>query len=261
MVDIRILRAAAELEAVVDVEIAVWGLLPRDAVPSALLHVLALRGGLVLGAYDGDQIIGVLVSLPAHDDDGEWILWSHMTGVHAAYQGQGIGAALKRFQREWALGYGYRKIRWTVDPMQRGNARFNFHLLGADAAMIARVYHVHFYGDMDDDINRGIPSDRIEAEWLIDQPSTHVALPADAPSLLHEGDAGQPVSSGATWDAPAYRVAVPRSLTALRANAPENVLAWRLAIRDALQAAFAHGYAITDFLSETNMYIIRQFRG
>ena len=261
MIDIRILHTIPELEAAVDVELVVWGLHPRDAVPSALMHVLALRGGLVLGAYDGDQMVGVLLSLPAQDD-GEWILWSHMTGVHPQYQGHGIGAALKRHQRKWALEHGYRKIRWTVDPLQRGNARFNFHLLGEDAAMIANTYHVNFYGDMDDDINRGIPSDRIEALWLIDQPSLHAPVAPDAPLLLGMGADSLPESQvhRAQWDTPIYQVALPRSLDAIRRTAPEGVLTWRLALREALQSAFARGYCITDFLSDrdSNVYILKR---
>ncbi|MBK8021759.1 MAG: GNAT family N-acetyltransferase [Chloroflexi bacterium] len=143
MIDIRVLHTIDELEAAVDVELAVWGLNPRNAVPSALMHVLTLRGGLVLGAYEEDRMVGMLLSLPAQDGD-EWMLWSHMTGVHPQVQGRGIGLALKRVQREWALAHGYRRIGWTVDPLQRGNAHFNFRLLGQDAALCATAYHVNF---------------------------------------------------------------------------------------------------------------------
>ena len=105
MIDIRALHTIPELEAAADVQTAVWGLNPRNVVPSSIAHVMTLRGGLVLGAYDADQMIGMLLAMPAQDH-GERILWSHMTGVLAQYQGRGIGAALKRFQREWALSYG-----------------------------------------------------------------------------------------------------------------------------------------------------------
>ena len=50
-VDIRALDHPAQLEQVVNLEIEVWGLSPRDAVPSNLLHVFAIRGGPVLGAF------------------------------------------------------------------------------------------------------------------------------------------------------------------------------------------------------------------
>jgi predicted GNAT superfamily acetyltransferase len=261
MIDIRPLHTIPELEAAADIQAAVWGLNPRNVVPSSIAHVMTLRGGLVLGAYDADRMIGMLLAMPARDD-GELILWSHMTGVMPQYQGRGIGAALKRSQREWALTQGYRRIGWTVDPLQRGNAHFNFHLLGQDAALTARTYHVNFYGDMDDDINRGLPSDRIEAMWCIDKPSTHVSPDAQAESILAIGEAFEPISTRGDfqWDTPVLQIAIPRKLDAVRKAGADRVLAWRLALRNALQDAFAHGYAIVDFAStdESDTYILKR---
>jgi predicted GNAT superfamily acetyltransferase len=261
MIDIRILHTIPELEAAVDVQVAVWGFHPRSTVPSSIMHVLTLRGGLVLGAYDGDVLIGVLVALPAQDNN-EWILWSHMTGVHPRYQGRGIGVALKRFQREWALAQGYRRIGWTVDPLQRGNAHFNFHLLGQEAVLTSNTYHVNFYGEMDDDINRGIPSDRIEAMWYIDQPNLNTLSEPEGSLLLSVGGDLYPVEAvgGQHWEASTIRIAIPHSLEIVRSKAPDAVLAWRVALRDKLQDAFANGYRIVDFSSDsdTDMYILRR---
>jgi len=262
MIELRVLHTIPELEAAVDLELSVWGLNPRHAVPSALMHVLALRGGLVMGAYVDERMVGMLLSLPAQDGD-EWILWSHMTGVHPEYQGRGIGLALKRQQREWALAHGYRTIGWTVDPLQRGNAHFNFHLLAHDAALSACTYHVDFYGAMDDDINRGIPSDRIEALWRIDQPCLHTPLPVETYPLLSADAELRPVPTTdlISWAAPAYTVALPRSLDAVRgAASTAGVLAWRLAVREALQAALAQGYVIVNFLSspDLNAYLLQR---
>jgi predicted GNAT superfamily acetyltransferase len=249
MIDIRVLHTIPELEALIDLELVVWGLDPRDAVPSTLMHVIALRGGLALGAYEDETMIGLLLALPVKEGH-EWILWSHMTGTHPDHQGKGIGAALKRYQREWALEQGYRRVGWTVDPLQRGNAHFNFHLLGGDAALTTNIYHVNFYGDMDDAINRGMPSDRIEVIWHVDQPCLH-DLSADAAPLLLHNDQNAPLITleGVQWDASAYRVALPRDLDAIRRVSQDNLLAWRMAVSDVLQAAFAHGYSIVDFLS------------
>lgn len=262
MVDIRLLHHIPELEAAVDVQAGVWGFSPRSVVPAAIMHVMALRGGLVLGAYDADRMVGMLLAMPARDK-AEWILWSHMTGVLAPYQGRGIGAALKRFQRQWALANGYRRIGWTVDPLQRGNAHFNFHLLGKDAALTSCTYHVNFYGDMDDDINRGMPSDRIEAMWHIDQPCVHEPVDQHVPLILFAGENLQPISVDDTlqWDASTVQVAVPRKLEAIRQVATnEGVLAWRMALREKLRDAFARGYAIVDFAStdQSDTYILKR---
>ncbi|MCC6802831.1 MAG: GNAT family N-acetyltransferase, partial [Anaerolineae bacterium] len=208
MIDYRVLHDPADLEKVVSLQIVVWGLNPRNAVPSALLHVMALNGGLVVGAHDGDEMVGLLVSLVVNRG-GDVFLWSHMTGTHPKYQRRGIGLELKRFQRRWALEQGYRSIGWTFDPLQRGNAWFNLHLLGENARMTSTEYHVNFYGDMDDDINRGMPSDRIEVCWQIDQPGWQSPTAEPAPLLVALDAHDVPVAQAAQWDRPRYAVPVP----------------------------------------------------
>lgn len=248
MIEYRILHAVPDLEELVDLQIDVWGLNPRNAVPSALLHVMALEGGLVLGAYDGERLVGLLLCLPVRRND-QWILWSHMTGVHSDYRNRGIGIELKCFQRNWALQHGYRTIRWTMDPLQRGNANFNLHLLGKVASMYVNTYHVNFYGDMDDDINRGLPSDRIEILWELDRPSRHDRIPSIAKLLLYGDERDYPMSNGSVtaWDGEAYLVTIPLDLDALRKRDRQALLAWRYALREILQDAFKHGYAAVDF--------------
>lgn len=253
MIRYRILNEIEDLEQIVNLETAVWGLNPRDAVPAAILHVVALNGGLVLGAYDDAKLIGAAFCMPVKRGD-DVFLWSHMTGIRQQYQRNGIGLELKRFQRRWALDNSYRSIAWTFDPLQRGNAWFNLHLLGTDAAMIAAIYHVNFYGEMDDEINRGMPSDRIEVRWRLDQPSRHDALTKEI-LLLRADERGYPLTSEADWSADAYSAAVPADLEALRKNDFKAVLAWRLALREVLVPAFEHGYGASDFTRNGGLYI------
>jgi len=259
MIAYRILRDPAELEAVVSLQLTVWGLNPRNAVPTAVLHVMALNGGLVVGAYDGDRLVGLLISL-AVKRDNEVFLWSHMTGTHPDYQQQGIGLTLKTFQRNWALDNGYTSIGWTFDPLQRGNAWFNLHLLGIDAALTSTAYHVNFYGDMDDDINRGLPSDRVEVRWMLDQPSLHQAPIPDTPLIVRPDERGYPVTTAVAWDCDNYSVAVPADLDALRQTDRNVLLEWRLAVREAMKSAFERGYRAVDFSKDNglNVYHLRK---
>ncbi|MFN8452600.1 MAG: GNAT family N-acetyltransferase [Anaerolineae bacterium] len=230
-----------------------WGLNPRNAVPAAILHVVALNGGLVLGAYDGARLIGMAICMTVKRGDGVF-LWSHMTGVRPQYQRQGIGLELKRFQRRWALDNGYTSIGWTFDPLQRGNAWFNLHLLGAEAALTTTEYHVNFYGDMDDDINRGMPSDRIEVRWWLDQSSLHDTGGREI-LLVRADERGYPLVSESGWDADAYTAAVPADLETLRKNDRAAVLAWRMALREVLLPAFENGYRATDFTRNRGLYV------
>ncbi len=186
---------------------------------------------------------------------GRWSLWSHLAGVDRRYQGQGIGFALKRFQRDWALANGFDEMRWTFDPLQRGNANFNLHRLGATV----NRYYRNLYGVMEDEINNAAsPSDRVEAIWRLRDPrvEAHLTTPsaptvtADTPTLL--SDQGQPVPSALDLHHPRYQVQIPRRLS----DCPDP-LAWRLALRETLETAFAHGYTAVDF-SEDNAYLLER---
>ena len=256
----RVLNEIIELEKFVDLEISVWGLNPRDAVPSSLLHAMSLNGSLVLGAYDGDNIVGLALAFPMPRGK-KWGLWSHMAGVHPDYQGQGIGFALKQFQYDWALKHGYNTISWTFDPLQRGNAHFNLHLLGATA----QIYHVNHYGDMTDGINAGLPSDRLEILWDLrhkhikklmqgQKLSAHPIQISDKVFLI-SADHDQPVLNlPCDLSDPTYVIEIPFDLAALKKTSPEYARAWRLALREALQAAFAKGYSATDFTDITGRW-------
>lgn len=248
----RVLEQKRDFEQAIDLEIFVWGLNPRDATPANLMVALHHAGGSTIGAYDGKHLVGVAFALPARRGD-RVILWSHSTGVHPDYQGQGIGYQLKQCQREWAIANGYDEIGWTFDPLQRGNAKFNLHRLGA----FAQSYQVNFYGVMQDEINQGeLPSDRLEAVWKLNQ--THSAPSAtitqsNLPYLLV--DEGMPSAGVIDTAQPEMLVQIPGSLRTLPNS--EALMVWRLALREALTTAFDCGYVAVDF-TETNAYLLRR---
>src|SRR5262245_17192394 len=102
--------------AVVEVEVEVWG---RDAeiVPASLLVASAKRGGILLGAWDGDRLAGFVWSMPGWRK-GRRTQWSHMLAVRTNDRGSGTGEALKRAQYQRARGAGVELIEWTFDPLQ-----------------------------------------------------------------------------------------------------------------------------------------------
>ncbi len=250
----RVLNTNEEFEQAHALEIAIWGLHPRDAVPVNLLRALQHSGGSLLGVYDDATLIGIALAFPARCDQ-RWLLWSHLTGVDRRYQGQGIGYALKCYQRDWALANGFDEMRWTFDPLQRGNANFNLNRLGA----IANRYYENFYGVMEDEINSAAsPSDRVEAIWRLRDPrlETHLnasppaAITGNIPALL--SDQGQPVLSALDPTQARYQVQIPRRLSEL-----PDPLVWRLALREAFERAFANGYTAVSF-SDDNAYLLER---
>ncbi len=79
------------------------------------------HGGLVLGAYDGRRMVGVLFGITGVDK-GRPYHYSHITGVAKEYQSKGVGFKLKLAQREHVIKRGEELVLWTYDPLQAGNA-------------------------------------------------------------------------------------------------------------------------------------------
>jgi predicted GNAT superfamily acetyltransferase len=242
-IEYRSINQIDELEQVVDLEMAIWGLLSRDAVPSNLLHAQVYNQGTLIGAFHQQNLVGLAFGFPSRYPGG---LWSHMTGVHPAYQGQGIGFALKQYQRQWALKHGYRTIHWTFDPLQRRNARFNISKLGA----IAAIYHINYYGRMTDSINAGLPSDRLEVTWYLQErphrsPQTDSAH--DQGLFLLRVDRHTISVKSLSDRVPVYYVEIPFNIDVLKRNEIGWAQKWQQAVRDTLKNAFAHHYMITGF--------------
>lgn len=77
-----------------------------------------LRGPVVFGAFDGEQLVGyaALVTRPARPD----VLEHGFTAVVRSHRGRGIATTLKRTQLAWAAEHGYREL---VTYTQEGNKR------------------------------------------------------------------------------------------------------------------------------------------
>lgn len=231
-----------------DLQRAAWGMADVEVVPRGQLITAAGFGGMVLVAYDGDQPVGFVYGFPGLDGD-ETVLCSHMLGVVPEYRSRDLGRRLKLAQRDAARERGMRRVVWTFDPLESRNAYLNLHKLGA----VAHRYYVDRYGEMRDELNRGLPTDRLLADWRLDEPHGrhHVADSATAPAL---GDArvdgGLPRPDGldrGALGAPTARVAVPADVGGVKRADADLALAWRLHVREALRAAFDAGLRAVDF--------------
>lgn len=241
-VQIRPAQTREELHACVDLQMAVWGFEPRDAVPFNQLFAAHDWGGQVLVADDGGRIVGFCYAFGGRQYD-EPALLSHMLAVLPEYRGQDLGAQLKLAQARWARRTGYRLITWTYDPLEAVNARLNIGRLGG----IVRQYLVNHYGEMTDGLNRGLPSDRLLVEWHLDRPRVAAIL----------DERPQP-----TEPEPVRSVAIPRHIQAIKSTDPAGALRWRLQVREQLQEALAAGMAITGFGlgPDTGTYVLTQER-
>ncbi len=265
-ITIRTVHTMDELNAISRIEMAVWGMPAEEAAPGNIMKAIIINGGVAHGAFDGERMVGMALAF-AGMRAGRRYLWSHMAGVLKDYQRQGIGMSLKQAQREWALAQGYDEMRWTFDPILRGNARLNLHLLGC----YAHTYYEDHYGQMLDSINVPAPTDRLEAVWRLKDARVKTlaagtaprvyggALPDDA-LILRMGDASTPVAHAGN-DAALHSNPIFIEIPAggLNSLPRDQVLNWRLALRAALQRAFAQGYRAVDLLERDGhaFYLLR----
>jgi predicted GNAT superfamily acetyltransferase len=234
-ISIRTLEDPNEQGVAVEIFDQVWPLGPGATnVTSNLLRALLHSGGYASVAADsstGEPLGAALAVVGRHRaEDERWHthLHSHMAGVLDGYRNRSIGTAIKLHQRAWALSQGIDTIVWSFDPLVRRNAWLNLHKLGTDV----RGYEPNFYGDMDDAINAGDPSDRVFAWWNLG--SKRACAAAEHPLAAVEVGVGEDVR----------QIATPEDIVALRQRSPDEAADWRMRVRGEFLDAFAAGFRV-----------------
>jgi len=159
---IRKCEGVEEFQTCVALQKEVWNFADSDLIPVRMFVVADKIGGQVIGAFDGNEIIGFALSIPG-SRHGRPYLHSHMLAVRSEYRNAGLGRRIKLFQREDALSAGFDLIEWTFDPLEIKNAFLNMERLGA----VARRYNINQYGITSSPLQGGLPTDRLVAEWWL----------------------------------------------------------------------------------------------
>ena len=269
---IRPLDSLDELRAVEELQRQVWDSGDLEVAPLHILTTVAHNGGLLLGAFDDDVLVGVVfgfLGTDAANPDRPALVrlkhCSHMLGVLPHYRDHSLGYQLKLAQREFVIKQGIRLITWTYDPLESRNARLNIARLGA----VCHTYQRNIYGEMADALNAGLPSDRFQVEWwitsariqerLFGQRAALVLdsfLSADAPILNPSevaADDGlpRPAHDPRAPDGTFALIEIPSDFQAIKAHDLALARAWRQQTREILETVFANGYLVTDFFHET----------
>ena len=243
-VEIRLLHDLSELNVARRIFDEVW---PADdtQVQPNVMRALTHAGGYCSVAFAGDEPVGAALGcIGRHREPQGWEvhLHSHMAAVREGFRDRHIGTALKLHQRVWALEQEIPVIVWTFDPLVRRNARLNLLKLGVEV----RGFEPDFYGAMSDGINRGDPTDRLFAWWVVDSPRADAA--ADG--------ALEPIAADVIAAHPDWRVIeLPEDIVALREVDPDAAQAWRLRLRQALVDAFDEGFGIAG-ITEDGGYVL-----
>src|SRR6204780_5393352 len=161
-ITIRRCQGLEELRTCISLQKEVWNFADADLVPLRMFVVAEKVGGQVMGAFDGNEMVGFALSVPG-TRSGQIYLHSHMLAVRKDHRNGGLGRRLKLLQCEDALARGIELIEWTFDPLEIKNSYLNIEKLGA----IARRYNINQYGITSSPLQGGLPSDRLIAEWWL----------------------------------------------------------------------------------------------
>lgn len=262
---IRLLESPDDMTAAEELQRIVWPGSETEVVPVHLLITTIHNGGIVLGAFSGEKMVGFVFGFPGLEmlpDGPHPKHCSHMLGVHPDWRDAGMGFALKRAQWQMVRHQDLGLITWTYDPLLSRNAYLNIAKLGA----ICKTYRRSEYGDMRDGLNAGLPSDRFQVDWWLDTSRVKSRLgkrsrgplkldqfakaelqPLYAPrtgtdDLLHPPEHFSPFKTKLVL------AEIPPDFMALKDEDFALARDWRFFTREVFETAFAEGYYVTDFI-------------
>jgi len=214
---IRPVNDLQELQECVRLHQDTWGLADIEVLPLRIWVTANRIGGLVLGAFDHAVLAGLAVAMPGIRE-GRPYWYSQMLAVRKEHRNRGIGLSLKLAQRDHALRRGIDLIEWTFDPLESKNAHLNILKLG----VIVRTYYVNLYGATESELQRGLESDRLVAEWWINKPRVTV-----------QGDV--------------RRIYIPSDIQALKQQSPKSAQDLQVRVRENFLRNFAEDYFVAGF--------------
>jgi predicted GNAT superfamily acetyltransferase len=256
MAALRDLTTLEEFREVERLESEIWG--PIDLVPVPILAVTVQRGAVLVGAFEGQRLIGFVYSFPAlKPGEQKPSHWSHMLGVHPDHRRSGLGRELKLAQRDRVLALGLDLVEWTYDPLQAANAHLNFVALGA----VVEEYEQNVYGESTSPLHGGIATDRFICQWWIRRPHverrirggvlravSHEVLTAPVVNRVKPGgDSLSPDGVELGRREPRVLVDIPADFTTMLAADPARALEWRLQTRAVFTHYLGAGYRVVDF--------------
>ena len=238
---IKSLSTLEELQEVQQLEMLVWGM---DSIPTHQTLTAVKNGGIVLGGYINDQLVGFQYSFPGFKDE-KVFLCSHMLAIHPEHQKKGYGKLLKLAQKEEARKKGYDLISWTYDPLESVNAHLNIGKLKA----ICRTYMEDCYGKLEGSLNEGLTTDRFMVEWDINQDrQMDEDLPSQATHLVttEKNEQGFPIITDFSLNTNEDVLAIPIP-TEIQKMKKENLslaIDWRSKTREIFKSLFAKQYVV-----------------
>ena len=227
-VTIRAIDDVAQMRAVEELQKEVWGIPDIEVVPLTQLVAAKEAGGTLIGAFDGDVLVGFVYGFPSFEY-GQAAHHSHMLAVKPAYRNLDLGRQLKLAQREQVMAQGIAVMTWTFDPLQSLNAHFNFTKLG----VVADRYLPDFYGAEAASFLHQTGTDRLWVSWWLTSDHVKKTISGDRTGLAGE-----------------ISIEIPNDINSVQR---QTALEWREKTRGAFTEAIKAGYVVVGFTREDDV--------
>ena len=228
-------------------------------IPVSLLIAASRSGGILLGAYSGlGDMIGFTFSILGMRE-GKQIQHCCLLATKAAYKNFDIGFKLQSALRKETLKRKITCVTCNFDPMQPLHSYFFLGKLGFHA----NVYEENLYGEASNQIDRGLPADRMTAAWNLEDNEVVKRLETGPPchdfrkelkripaiNQLLESAPRLFVSSPINMDCNAETLffEVPFNLPEIKNRDLGAAMEWQRNLRQVFQCYFQKGYTAIDF--------------
>jgi predicted GNAT superfamily acetyltransferase len=178
------------------------------------MHTTGCYGGIALGAFVDEQLIGYSYALPGFDGVKPFLL-SCGLAVTPAHGSRGIGEALKRAQAKRARQVGYDLIRWTTNSLASGPLHLYLSKLGGRLVGLREEMYAG--------LRASVFSDEVEIEW----------------------DVGRAACSSKAAPSDSHCVEIPWDREALAARSPDLARRCVARVRMEMRELLAAGYVGT----------------
>lgn len=249
---IRDIVSISEMRCVEELQKEVWGVPDLDVVPLTQLAAAVASGGVLIGAFDKDDLVGFAYGFVGWEKN-LFVHHSHMLAIKPEHRGHDLGLSLKLAQRDRVLEQGIEVMTWTFDPLRSLNAYFNFNKLG----VVSDRYFVNFYGEEAPSFLHRNGTDRLWVTWHLTSKRVAArlnerkaaALPPGIKVLVEAGENGTPPIRDHADLRSHDRLAIeiPANIGVIESENANIALEWRQITRAAFQDALRNGFFVEDF--------------
>jgi predicted GNAT superfamily acetyltransferase len=255
------IKSLSDLRRCHEIQRAIWGYSDLMVFPYTILISMQHNGGVLLGAYVNDELVGFVVGYLGMAG-AKLYLFSQRMGVLPEYQSLGLGYRLKVCQREQMLRQGIDIIVWTYDPLEGKNATLNIEKLGG----IVRYYARDIYGYVQNPLQTGLATDRFLLEWHLmservrervrgnyQRPRVEDWLSGQDMPLINyaawESEVPLPLAVDLEVEQDQVLVQIPPDLQRIKRYDLSAAQQWRESTRLIFETYFQRGYVVTGFAS------------